>query len=341
MAAKIRATVFTVKEVKSHPNADRLELVEVLGWQVVTGKGLRKDGQKCVYIQPDSLVPDKWSEKWEVKQYLKGPDKNRVGQIRLRGEPSFGFIVEAADLNWEDGEDVADYYGITKYEPPVKINCGDSDVDCEFFPKYTDIENLRNYPDVFEAGEEVVATEKIHGTNCRIGMVNGVKMAGSMRLRRKEPENYEQNTYWFPWSIPEIQNFFNDISAIYGQVIVFGEVYGHGIQKGYCYDSKNGLIGFRVFDIMTNGNWESPNNVKVYCDTYNIPMAPVLYRGPFSLKAIKEVSDGQTTVGDGNIREGVVVRPVKERRHSRVGRLVMKYVGDEYLLSKHPDSKDV
>lgn len=176
MATEIRATVFTVDEVKPHPNADRLELVEALGWQVVTGKGLRKPGEKCVYIQPDSIVPDEWSEKWGVKQYLKGSDHNRVGQIRLRGEPSFGFIVEAADPNWEDGKNVAQFYGITKYEPPVKMGCGDAASPHELFPKYTDIENLRNFPDVFEEGEEVIATEKIHGCihkDTKVMLANG------------------------------------------------------------------------------------------------------------------------------------------------------------------------
>ena len=344
MATKIRATVFTVEEVKPHPNADRLELVEVLGWQVVCGKGLRKSGQKCVYIQPDSLLTDFWAEQWEVKQYLKGPEKNRVGQIRLRGEPSFGFIVEADDESWEDGKDVADFYEITKYEPPVKTSCGDAETPHELFPKYTDIENLRNFPIVFEKGEEVVATEKLHGTNCRLGMINGIPMAGSMELRRKMPENendWKSNTYWFPWTISPVKTMLEELSKLHRQVIVFGEVYGTSIQKGYDYDTLQGHVGFKVFDILLDGRFVDHGALVDICCQFCVEVAPVLYRGPFSLEAIKNVADGPTTIGDGHIREGVVVRPIKERRHPSVGRLVMKYLGDEYLLSKHPDSKDV
>lgn len=342
MATEIRATVFTVGEVKPHPNADRLELVEALGWQVVCGKGLRKTGEKCVYIQPDSLVPDEWAEKWEVKQYLKGPDHNRVGQIRLRGEPSFGFIVEAADQNWPDGENVAEFYGITKYEPPVRTTCGDAEVAHPLFRKYTDIENLRNFPNVFTVGEEVVATEKIHGTNCRVGMIDGVPMAGSMELRRKMPETEEakkSNTYWFPWTLDSVGLMLNVLGAGFKQVILFGEVYG--VQKGYNYDVTPGKVGFRAFDLMIDGKWLDHDVFMEKCAKYGVETAPVLYLGPFSLQAIKQVSDGPTTIGDGNIREGVVVRPIKERHHPQVGRLVMKYVGDDYLLSKHPDAKDV
>ena len=177
MATKIQTPVFTVADVAPHPNADRLEIVQALGWQVVCGKGLRKAGQKCIYVQPDSIVPDEWSEQWGVKDYLKGKAKNRVGQIRLRGEPSFGFIVDVPihphTYAWKDGDDVSEYFGITKYEPPVKTSCGDAEVACDLFPEYTDIENLRNYPDVFEEDEMVVATEKIHGSNLRLGIVSG------------------------------------------------------------------------------------------------------------------------------------------------------------------------
>ena len=345
MASEIRATVFTVEKVLPHPDPEttKLEVVYALGWQVVCGKGLRKVGEKCVYIQPDSLVPDVWAEKWQVKPYLKGANKDRVAQIKLRGEPSFGFIVEAADPNWEDGQNVAEYYGITKYSPPVNMEIGDAETPCELFRTYTDVENLRNFPDVFEIGEEVIATEKIHGCNSRAGKIDGVKMAGSMEIRRKMPEEdkMKTNTYWFPWTIPQVSAMITDLSLIYKQVIVFGEIYGNGIQKGYNYDSAAGYVGFKVFDIFTDGNFIDHDEMVYLCQTYGVQMVPVLYRGPFSLEAIKNVSDGPTTIGDGNIREGVVVRPVKERRHPRVGRLVMKYVGATYLLSKHPDSKDV
>ena len=31
------------------------------------------------------------------------------------------------------------------------------------------IENLRNFPDILQNGEEIIVTEKLHGTNSRIG----------------------------------------------------------------------------------------------------------------------------------------------------------------------------
>ena len=39
------------------------------------------------------------------------------------------------------------------------------------FHGYTEVENVRNFPDVLKPGEEVMITEKLHGKNCRLGLV--------------------------------------------------------------------------------------------------------------------------------------------------------------------------
>lgn len=343
MATEIYSTVFTINEICEHPGADQLEIVKPLGWQVVTRKGTYKVGDLCVYIQPESLIPNDLAEKWGVKEYLKGSNKDRVGQIRLRGEPSFGFIAPLPEGNWNDGDNLAEFLQIKKYEPPIKTTCGDAEKDHGNFPPYTDIENLRNFPNVFDLGEEVVATEKCHGTNSRIGKISDELMAGSMGLRRKRPERDEDwklNTYWFPLSLPAVRKMVGSLGEKFQQVIVYGEVYGGNIQKGYVYDTHSS-IGYKVFDIKIDGNFLSHDDLFNTCKEYGVEMVPVLYRGPYSIDAIKKVADGKTTLGADHIREGVVVRPIIERRHPKVGRLVMKYVGDEYLLSKHPDSKDV
>jgi hypothetical protein len=38
--------------------------------------------------------------------------------------------------------------------------------------------------------------------------------------------------------------------------------------------------------------------------------------------------------GAGNIREGFVVRPLKERFDGEIGRVILKYIGESYLLRK-------
>jgi hypothetical protein len=46
-------------QCKKHPNADTLDLVQVLGWECVAKAGEFKTGDLVVYINIDSVVPEK------------------------------------------------------------------------------------------------------------------------------------------------------------------------------------------------------------------------------------------------------------------------------------------
>ena len=52
------------------------------------------------------------------------------------------------------------------------------------FERYTDIENLRHFPDVIQADEEVIVTEAAR-YNVRIGAIARTILAGSHGLPRK------------------------------------------------------------------------------------------------------------------------------------------------------------
>lgn len=179
MATEITVLVAEITNIRPHPNADKLELSDVNGWQLVIGKGKYKNGDKIIYIPIDSLIPDIWATKWGVKPYLKGANSDRVGQVRLRGEASFGLAVDIPeDLKCSVGDNVAEHFGITKYEEPIKTNCGDAGSDNPLVQRYTDLDNLRHFPKIFEDGEEIIATEKIHGcleSNTKIITQHGTK----------------------------------------------------------------------------------------------------------------------------------------------------------------------
>lgn len=276
MPSSLIVPVANIEKLEKHNNADNLEIAHVLGWQTIVAKGQHKAGDKVVYIPIDCMLPVELSDKWGVTSYL---HKQRVKCARLRGVPSFGFIIALDDDSVEVGSNLAEYYGIEKWEPPVRMCRGGSNSvekdalpDLASFPRYTHIENMRNFPDIFTEGEPVVVTEKIHGTNCRVGFVDGEYVAGSHRLRRKAPEDqgidsYADNTYWFPLSLPNVKEMINYLSQRYKQVILYGEVYGNSIQ----------------------------------------------------------------TLDYG----------VKDRLAFRVGRVVLKYINDEYLFAKKSDFQDI
>jgi RNA ligase (TIGR02306 family) len=327
--------VCRIESVKPHPNADRLELATIKGWQAVVPKGQYAPGTPVVYIPPDSVLPVELSDRLGVTKYL---SSGRVRCAKLRGEPSFG-IVMPAEASMGVGADVTEQLGITKYIPPLRTSVSDALPDHPMFARYTEIENMRNFPDVIHDGEEVIATEKIHGTSCRVGLIEGVPMAGSKSLRRKKPEldRMETDLYWHPWSLDQVHDLMLDFQDV-RHVMLFGEVYGK--VQSLRYGLGNG-IAFRAFDIMVDGHYLDYEAFLTVCIANGVQTVPPVYRGPYSIEKIREISDGPSLIeGADHHREGVVVRPVKERHDPKVGRVILKYVSDTYLFGDQSDTDD-
>ena len=105
-----------IKDIKPIENADKIEVVKVLGWNVVVKKDEFKIGDKIVYAEIDSLFPEK-----EEFEFLR--DRHfRIRTIRLRGQVSQGICFPMDILpegNYEIGDDVTKILGVTKYEPPI------------------------------------------------------------------------------------------------------------------------------------------------------------------------------------------------------------------------------
>jgi hypothetical protein len=201
--------VCKVDKVEVHPNAERLRIATVKGWKTAigydpaTGVAAFAEGDKCVYFPPDAVLPESLVDRLGIRNYLQQlpkdedgnrPPGGRVVACRLRGEPSFGTIMALnpalGDLDWEIGTNVAEHFGVTKFEPPMPHGDGQAEVPCTNFFAYTEIENFANYVGAIPDGDEVVYTEKIHGKNCRVGLVledgEWKFMAGSHDVRRKE-----------------------------------------------------------------------------------------------------------------------------------------------------------
>jgi len=92
--------VTTITKIRPHSNAERLEIAEVLGWQVVIGKGTFSEGDRVVFIPPDSVLPKHQSDRFNVTKYL---SNGRVKCAKLRGEPSYGLVVRPDNAAWQEG----------------------------------------------------------------------------------------------------------------------------------------------------------------------------------------------------------------------------------------------
>lgn len=330
--------VCKIDKVEKHPNADTLEIISVKGWQLISQLGLWHEGDKAVYVPIESVIPKELSDKMNITNYL---HNGRVKCVKLRGQPSFGVLIPALE-EWEIGTDVSTILGITKYEPPVKIvrfhgQPSQSLPNNEKFPNFTDVENLRNFTDSFTDGEEVEFTEKLHGCNVKLGKIDGQLMAGSRRFIWKMPEDVEtwkDNWYWHPHLIDGIKDLFANNNN--QDIVIYGETYGRVQYLNYDIPGK---LAFAAFDIKIDGKWVDRDRFNDICSSYNIPRVPILYRGPYSLDLVKQYATGLTIQGNNkHIREGIVIRPAAERAN-QFGRVIFKYLNDDYLLKR--DSKEL
>ena len=351
--------VCAVEEIRPHPNADKVELVRVKNWWCVSQIGYFKVGDKAVYFPPDSVISEELANRFGIAKYLSPLAKNydgtrppglRIRAQRFRGERSFGFIDKPDDPAWPVGMSVLEHYGVTKYEPPLRAMDGDAAAPVAAFHGYTDIEHLGNFPGVLQAGEEVVVDEKIHGSNCRAGKILAaneetgaaeyVYMCGSHGTRRKEFDAEGRRSKYWQFLTPQVKALLDHLCDDQRNVIVFGELYGAGVQ-----DMQYGMSGqgVRAFDISVEGKYLDYDEKDRLFKQFGVETVPVLYRGPFIVETIQELTDGPTTVCDPakackfQGREGVVIRPVKERYSEMLpnfGRVIFKSVSVDYLGRK-------
>ena len=344
MSESLVVEVCAVDSITPHSNADRLELAQIKGWQCVVQKGLYTPGSIVVYFPPNTMLPDYVSHQLGIFKYLKGKENSRrVSQIRLRGEPSFGVVLPLPDniedaCYWSVGTDVAHFFGATKYEPPPKFANTDAMSENPMFPRYTNIDNLRNFPDEFKKGEKVVITEKIHGTNCRVGIIEGEEIAGSRRNQRLRPDDLGANFYWYPWTIEGVRNLLHALAQKHAVVVLYGETYGR--VQSLKYGKPNG-VAFAAFDLLLDGKYVDFDTFESYCHKYYVPTIPVLARGEYSLDVVKSYSDGNSCIAGAQcIKEGVVIRITEDRVNSKGGRLMYKYLSDAYLLNQAVNNID-
>lgn len=325
MKSTHRVDVTRILEIQPHPNADALEIAKVFGFTCCVAKGQFRAGDLAAYIQPDSLVDVSRPE----FAFLANQAKDGLVRIRvrkLRGVHSQGLLLPARK-EWLEGQDVAEILGVMHYEPPFDIRTGGETAKPPMVtaPTYTDIANLRRYLDVLVHDEMVIIMEKVHGTSGRY-VHDGERLhAGSHR----EWKVRAPDSAW--WQAAEGCELEEKLQAHPG-LVLYGEVYGW-IQSLRYGASRGERPRIAFFDAMSEGRFlDFVDFHKVLFDL-DLPIVPLLYVGGWDPKLIVQ-AEGQSLVARAeHIREGFVVRPELERWDERIGRVILKCVGNGYLES--------
>ncbi len=323
--SKAQATVVRYK-LRKHNNADTLSIADIegSGWQVVVRTDDFALEGTAIYIPVDTIVPEK-----PEFEFLR--DKRfRIKAIKLRGEYSYGVLIPNKD-NLPVGEDVTEKIGIKRYEPPLPLDMSGETVpyaEIDWICKYTDVERYENFSDVFKEGEEVIVTEKIHGSNLRVSKNDNNLFVGGHNWMWKETE---RNLYWKAIK----QNGFDKIllEKLPDKLILFGEVYGKKVQTlQYGLDTQK-IVFYDAFQNERYFDWDEFIELMKEIDLSD-NIVPALYRGGYDLNKIKELAQGNTLLSGNHLKEGVIVKPVKERVDGKLGRVILKFINPMYETSK-------
>ncbi len=189
------------------------------------------------------------------------------------------------------------------------------------FMKYPSIVRLERRPEIL-AVKEVIATEKLHGTNFRVSFPAGITSRDEVRFGARNEELTSESSFyggrpvaWFT-SRPELLDRMRETFASYGfvDVTVFGEVFGAGVQKGIRYATHDEIM-FRAFDIAIGESFVSYDLFVELCEKIELPRVPEIWRGEPSLAAFDALLEKPSTLGalngvedTRNVSEGVVIR---------------------------------
>jgi RNA ligase (TIGR02306 family) len=334
--------IVRVNNIVKHPNADTLSMATVEGCPVIFGTEMFKEGDLAIYVPVDAVVP----ETVPGTEFL--GKHRRIKAKKLRGIFSMGLLLPHTtrykkmdsyghnDARWLSalshyvGLDLADELEITKYEEPEPTfmqtgNCSAPKTVSP--PPVYDMESFRKYHYLFEPGEEVYVSEKIHGTNARFVYWDGQLYCGSHKTWKTQ----DDNNLW--WKVAKAYNLEERLKRDPG-MILYGEIYGN--VQDLKYGAKLNELFFRAFDVYHTGvgQWLSYLPFVCFCDELELPRVPTLYKGPYTdFDALAPFAEGQSTLAD-NVKEGFVIKPTMERWDAKIGRMIAKLISPEYLLRK-------
>ena len=359
------AYVGLIGEIKPIEGADNIEQVIVGGWNAITQKGEYKVGDKVVVATTDAVIPQDLSDLMGVTNYLRKGQRVRTVKLRgVYSEclliPFKYLAPKSLENNVNEGDDMMGILGITKYEPPVKtiqLSVGGRKVKYHQNPNfkvYYKFPNQKNVPDMFTEEDEVVITRKLHGTNARYAIVRKKKLSlwdkvrsffgnkwvsfdfiyGSHNVEKgSDSQGFYDTDVWMnvakKYDIRQklwdhVKDTYEPFDLSEG-VVIYGEIYGAGIQKNYDYGLTD--IKFAGFDVQVDGVYQPYINETVHFYCLQLPQAELLYHGKWDKEEQDKYVFNNNIEGTKVPHEGIVVKSVTGDR-----RKVSKVINPDYSI---------
>jgi RNA ligase (TIGR02306 family) len=352
-----------INEVKAIEGADNIELVVAGGWNAITKKGEYQIGSLVIIATTDAVIPQDLSDAMNVTNYLR--KGGRVRTVKLKGVYSECLIIPfefgPIGAHLFQGDNMMDEMRIYKYEPPVKQIQLASGRKIKYkdnpnFHVYYKFPNLKNVDGMFNEDDVVEITRKIHGTNARYGIVKKTKLSFIDKLKKfirladewidyeyvygshnvekgSDSQGFYSTDVWRTaaeqYNIKnKLWSYVKDRGSNYigDGIIIYGEIYGPGIQKGYDYGLSD--IEFKAFDIKLDNGYMDTGDTHIALNYFlNLPYVDILYTGLWNQEVQDKFTFNNFIPGTKVPEEGIVIKHISGERDK-----IAKVINPDYLI---------
>ena len=322
------ASIQKITDIKPIMGADNIACAKVLGYQIVIAK---KDnfsvGEKVIFIEPDSIVPN-------IPQF-NFMEKNgfRVKTIRLRKQISQGLILPLSQFSFSqeqfaEGEDLTALLQINKLED-TKIHIGGdiANIFPAFVPK-TDAARLQSAPELLELATKapLSITGKMDGASSTFYWHKGRFAVCSRNVELKKSD---KNLYW---QIARKYDLENKLKGL--NLAIQGEICGPKVQKNRQQLSRHKLFVFDIFNISSQ-EYLKFDKMKTVCERLELPTVPIVrenFVAPENFGIEEWLKMSRAKFENDTWLEGIVVKYRDDSSNPPV--LKFKVISPDYLL-KH------
>ncbi len=341
------ATIQKIWKLEPIPDADRIELAHVLGWQCVVNKGQFKPMELGVYFEIDSFLPVRPEfEFMRANSYKKSEflgEGFRIRTLKFRGQISQGLILpvsafpELAGTEIIEAMDVTDILGVHKWEIPERLSTqgtiiGELPTDV---PK-TDETRVQAEPELIREfhGLEYYISTKMDGSShsCSIDEEGIFHVTGHNYEYKDDGKSDLYNLL----KERELESKMRKLMQERGikALVLQGEFCGEGIQSNRLKLKKP---EWYVFTVRIDGYRVGLRTMQDICETLDLLTVPIEEVGMDldekypSVEALLARADGEYP--NGGKKEGIVIRPTEPVFSNRISAaLSMKVVSNKYLL---------
>lgn len=336
------ASIQTIKYVKPIPDADSIETVGVLGWEVVSKKGEFAPGDTCLFFEIDSLLPELPQFEFLRKNcYNENLKKYRLKTVKLRKQLSQGLALPLTVfpnlVGLDIGSDVTELLGVEKYEQPVPIQIqGDTnkfnwpisktdETRVQLDDEYKFIESL--------TGKPYYISLKLDGTSSTF-LIHPEDNTYHVCGRNYSYKYSDSHKFWTLSNKYNIEQGLRELWEDGRKIAIQGEIVGPGIQKNPLGLTDHDLYIFNVVDVISGSKLCLDDSLSIV-ERLGLKFVPLLDKGDnftYTKDSLLELAKGKyithfSSAKSSQDREGIVIRSI-------CGEISFKAINNDFLLKE-------